>query len=112
MELPPPTWFADSFPLLLSGRDVPGGRMTEAIRDLVAGRVDEARAAAFLTALRMKGEAASEIAAAIRLRVASPDELDRMCEAGPIYYKQHFDPTILAERLAQHFLQLMAAHGR
>ena len=67
MELPPPTWFADSFPLLLSGRDVPGGRMTEAIRDLVAGRVDEARAAAFLTALRMKGEASSEIAAAAQV---------------------------------------------
>src|SRR5205823_191336 len=32
--------------------------------DLVAGRVDEARAAAFLTALRMKGETAGEIAAA------------------------------------------------
>ncbi len=41
--------------------------MTEAIRDLVAGRVDEARAAAFLTALRMKGEAASEIAAAAQV---------------------------------------------
>ena len=67
MELPPPTWFADSFSLLLSGRDVPSGRMTEAIRDLVAGRVDEARAAAFLTALRMKGETASEIAAAAQV---------------------------------------------
>lgn len=67
MELPPPTWFAELFPLLLSGREVPGGRMTEAIRDLVAGRVDEARAAAFLTALRMKGEAASEIAAAAQV---------------------------------------------
>src|SRR5262249_56097252 len=31
---------------------------------MVAGRVDEARAAAFLTALRMKGETADEIAAA------------------------------------------------
>src|SRR5262245_51061627 len=38
--------------------------MTEAVRDLVAGRVDEARGAAFLTALRMKGETAEEIAAA------------------------------------------------
>ena len=36
----------------------------EAIRDLVAGRVDDARGAAFLTALRMKGETADEIAAA------------------------------------------------
>jgi anthranilate phosphoribosyltransferase len=38
--------------------------MTEAVRDLVAGRVDEALAAAVLTALRMKGESAEEIAAA------------------------------------------------
>lgn len=64
MELPPPPWFPEVFPALLAGRDVPPGRMTEAVRDLVAGRVDDARAAAFLTALRMKGEAAAEIAAA------------------------------------------------
>lgn len=64
MDLPAPTWFAELFPSLLAKQDVPGGRMTEAVRDLVAGRVDEARAAAFLTALRMKGETASEIAAA------------------------------------------------
>lgn len=38
--------------------------MTQAVRDLVAGKVDDARAAAFLTALRMKGESAREVAAA------------------------------------------------
>lgn len=64
MELPAPPWFADLFPLLLSGHDLAPGRVTEAVRDLVAGRVDDARAAAFLTALRMKGETAAEIAAA------------------------------------------------
>ncbi|QDU23354.1 anthranilate phosphoribosyltransferase [Urbifossiella limnaea] len=64
MDLPPPPWFAELFPQLLAGRALPGGRVTEAVRDLVAGRVDDARAAAFLTALRMKGEAATEIAAA------------------------------------------------
>ncbi len=64
MELPPPSWFAELFPLLLSGRDLPPGRITEVIRDMVAGRVDETRGAAFLTALRMKGETAEEIAAA------------------------------------------------
>jgi anthranilate phosphoribosyltransferase len=69
LELPPPSWFADLFPLLLSGRDLPPGRVTEAVRDLVAGRVDDARGAAFLTALRMKGETADEIAdAALVLR--------------------------------------------
>jgi anthranilate phosphoribosyltransferase len=64
VELPPPQWFAELYPLLLSGRDLPSGRVTEAVRDLVAGRVDDARGAAFLTALRMKGETADEIAAA------------------------------------------------
>jgi anthranilate phosphoribosyltransferase len=64
LELPPPAWFADLFPALLAGQDVPGGRMIEAVRDLVAGKVDETRAAAFLTALRFKGETAPEIAAA------------------------------------------------
>ncbi|HYH68808.1 MAG TPA: anthranilate phosphoribosyltransferase, partial [Urbifossiella sp.] len=64
MDLPAPAWFAELFPQLLAGHALPGGRVTEAVRDLVAGRVDDARAAAFLTALRMKGEAATEIAAA------------------------------------------------
>ncbi|MDB5312231.1 MAG: trpD [Gemmataceae bacterium] len=69
MELPPPPWFAELFPVLLTGQDLPAGRVTEAVRDLVAGRVDDARAAAFLTALRMKGETAPEIAeAALVLR--------------------------------------------
>jgi anthranilate phosphoribosyltransferase len=64
LGLPVPTWFAELFPALLAGHDLPPARVTDAVRDLVAGRVDEARAAAFLTALRMKGEAADEIAAA------------------------------------------------
>ena len=64
MELPPPPWFAESFAAVLARRDLAPGRVTEAVRDLVAGRVDDARAAAFLTALRMKGETAAEVAAA------------------------------------------------
>ncbi len=64
MHLPVPSWFPELFPLLLSGRDLPSGRVTEAVRDMVAGRVDDARGAAFLTALRIKGETADEIAAA------------------------------------------------
>jgi anthranilate phosphoribosyltransferase len=62
--LTPPNWFSELFSVLLAGQNLPTGRLTEAIRDLVAGRVDEARGAAFLTALRMKGETADEIAAA------------------------------------------------
>lgn len=64
MELPLPQWFATAFNTLLSGQDLSAATVTEAVRDLVAGRVDEARAAAFITALRMKGENAEEIAAA------------------------------------------------
>lgn len=64
MELPAPSWFAELYPGLLSGQHLPAGRAIEVVRDLVAGRVDDARAAAFLTALRMKGETAAEIAAA------------------------------------------------
>src|SRR5262249_1681321 len=65
LELPPPpNWFTELCATLWAGRDLPGGRVPEAVRDLVAGRVDEARGAAFLTALRMKGETADEIAAA------------------------------------------------
>jgi anthranilate phosphoribosyltransferase len=64
LELPPPSWFAELFPLLLAGRDLTAGQVTAALRDLVAGRVDPARGAAVLTALRMKGETAEEIAAA------------------------------------------------
>jgi anthranilate phosphoribosyltransferase len=64
VDLPPPPWFPELFPQLLAGQPLPGWRVTEAVRDLVAGRVDDARAAAFLTALRMKGETAPEIAAA------------------------------------------------
>jgi anthranilate phosphoribosyltransferase len=64
LELPAPSWFAETFAALLAGRDLSPARVTEAVRDLVAGRVDEGRAAAFLTALRIKGETADEVAAA------------------------------------------------
>ena len=64
MQLPPPNWFAEAFTALLAGQNLPAARVTEAVRDLVAGRVDDVRAAAFLTAIRMKGEVADEIAAA------------------------------------------------
>ncbi|HSQ56096.1 MAG TPA: anthranilate phosphoribosyltransferase [Gemmata sp.] len=61
---PPPGWFSEVFPRLLEGKDLTAIAVTDAIRDLVAGRVDETRGAAFLTALRIKGETAQEIAAA------------------------------------------------
>jgi anthranilate phosphoribosyltransferase len=67
MELPTPAWFPDLFATLLRGEHLSPSGITEALRDLVAGRVDDARAAAFLTALRMKGETADEVAAAAQV---------------------------------------------
>lgn len=64
MELPTPTWFPELFAQLLAGRELSAAGITEAVRDLVAGRVADAHAAAFLTALRAKGETAGEVAAA------------------------------------------------
>jgi anthranilate phosphoribosyltransferase len=64
VELSKPTWFPDLFPKLLVGEDLDPGRVTEAFRDLLAGKVEDGLAAAFLTALRIKGESADEIAAA------------------------------------------------
>lgn len=55
-------------------------------------------------------DAAALAQAVLRLRAAPSDELQRMGEAGPIYYKQHFDPAGLATRLAQHFSQVTAGH--
>jgi anthranilate phosphoribosyltransferase len=57
-------WHAEALQLLLDGRDLPDSLVRTAIRDLTAGRFDEAEAAAFLVALRMKGESGVEIAAA------------------------------------------------
>ncbi len=49
---------------LLNRVELAPSTIAEAVRDLIAGRVDDAHAASFLTALRMKGETAGEIAGA------------------------------------------------
>src|SRR5215213_5204217 len=60
-----PVWHNSGLPLLLERRDLPGHLVRAAVQDLTAGTFDEAEAAALLIALRLKGEAASEIAAAV-----------------------------------------------
>jgi glycosyltransferase involved in cell wall biosynthesis len=45
--------------------------------------------------------------AVLRLRAMPSDELQRMGEAGQLYYKQHFDPAVLATRLAQLFSEVL-----
>lgn len=64
MELPRPNWFADAMATLFARQELPAELVTAAVRDFVAGRVDDGCGAAFLTALRMKGETPGEIAAA------------------------------------------------
>lgn len=66
MELPKPGWFAPAMRLLLIGEPLDAVLAAAAFRDLLAGRVEDAYASAFLTALRIKGESALEIATAAR----------------------------------------------
>ncbi len=64
MESERPVWFAEAMNGLLNEIELAPSTIAEAVRDLIAGRVDDAHAASFLTALRMKGETAGEIAGA------------------------------------------------
>lgn len=66
MDLPRPPWYADSLARLLAGSDLDPSHTADLFRDLLAGRVDDVAAAGLLTALRMKGETAAEVAAAAR----------------------------------------------
>ena len=53
-------------------------------------------------------DAAALAQAVLRLRAMPHDELRRMGESGLIYYKQNFDPAVLAAKLVQHFSQVLA----
>jgi len=46
--------------------------------------------------------------AVLRLKAIPQDELQRMGDAGQIYYKLHFDPAMLAEKLVKHFSAVLA----
>lgn len=50
--------------------------------------------------------------AVLKLRATSPDERQRMGEAGRDYYEQHFEPGLLANRLMQRFSDLQALRQR
>lgn len=47
--------------------------------------------------------------AVLRLRALLDGDLQRMGSAGRTYYEQHFDPTVLAEKLIQHLTLVL--HG-
>jgi anthranilate phosphoribosyltransferase len=57
-------WFEEILAALTDRRDLSPQKMREAMTRLMGGRCGEAEAAAFLVALRMKGETAAELAAA------------------------------------------------
>ncbi|MCI0458397.1 MAG: anthranilate phosphoribosyltransferase [Gemmataceae bacterium] len=57
-------WFAEVLAALVARRDLSRAQVRAALGAMMAGRCGEAEAAAFLVALRMKGESAEEIAAA------------------------------------------------
>lgn len=52
-------------------------------------------------------DAASLANAVLRLRSLPDSDLQRMGRAGRTYYNQHFDPTVLAEKLMQHFTTVL-----
>lgn len=53
-------------------------------------------------------DAAALAQAVLQLRALSPAQLQRMGEAGQMYYRQHFDPAVLAGKLAEHFTRISA----
>ncbi|MHB1200377.1 MAG: glycosyltransferase family 4 protein [Polaromonas sp.] len=53
-------------------------------------------------------DAAALAQAVLRLRAMPSDELQRMGEAGQIYYQKNFDPAVLATKLVQHFSEVLA----
>jgi glycosyltransferase involved in cell wall biosynthesis len=53
-------------------------------------------------------DAAALAQAVLRLRALSPAQLQRMGEAGQMYYRQHFDPAVLARKLTEHFARISA----
>ncbi len=82
--MPTPSWFVDVLNALIDRRDVAEETMRLVMRDIMAGRCDEAETAALLVGLRMKGETAVELAAAaavlrehmVRLETGRSDVLD------------------------------------
>ena len=50
--------------------------------------------------------------AVLDLRATTPEERRRMGEAGRSYYEQHFEPSVLANRLTRRFRDLLADRQR
>jgi anthranilate phosphoribosyltransferase len=64
---PAPAWFANTLTALLERRELTDVQMRAALTSMMQGQCGDAEAAAFLVALRMKGETAGEIAASAQV---------------------------------------------
>jgi anthranilate phosphoribosyltransferase len=64
MESPTPSRIGEALARVIDRRELSSEEMRAVMEEMMAGRFGEAEAAALLTALRMKGETAAEIAAA------------------------------------------------
>jgi anthranilate phosphoribosyltransferase len=64
VELPRPDWYETTIAELLNQRDIPEPMQTSVFRDILSGKVDDVLVGSLLTALRIKGESASEIVTA------------------------------------------------
>jgi anthranilate phosphoribosyltransferase len=62
-----PPWFVEILAALLQRQELSGAQVRAALTSMVEGQCGDAEAAAFLIALRMKGETIGEIAAAARV---------------------------------------------
>jgi anthranilate phosphoribosyltransferase len=69
-------WFVEIYSALLDRRNLTGEQMRCFMQAVMAGRCPEVEVAAILTALRMKGESAEEIAAAAEILRAHMVRLD------------------------------------
>src|ERR1700686_5300839 len=69
MDRPHPTspGFAQILAMLIQRQELTDAQMACALEDMAAGRYSDAQVAAWLVALRMKGETAREIASATRV---------------------------------------------
>jgi anthranilate phosphoribosyltransferase len=84
MEVSPSSRFTEILASVIERRELSRGQIQAVLDEMMAGRSSEAEIAAFLVALRMKGETASEIAAAamvlrehmVRFELSGADVLD------------------------------------
>lgn len=71
-----PIWFPEVLATLLERRNLSAPQIRQVVEEMMLGRCPELETGVFLTALRMKGETAEEIAAAVEVLRAAMVRLD------------------------------------